>query len=74
MPVSLRDQVVLIVGGSSGIGRESAIAFAREGARVLVSGRREQRLNELQLIAGIKTLVADASKRGDSSATRGRTW
>lgn len=33
--------VVLITGALTGIGRGTAIAFAREGARVVVSGRRE---------------------------------
>jgi NAD(P)-dependent dehydrogenase (short-subunit alcohol dehydrogenase family) len=33
--------VVLITGALTGIGRATALAFAREGARVVVSGRRE---------------------------------
>jgi serine 3-dehydrogenase len=48
MPVSLKDQVVLVVGASSGIGRESTILFAREGARVVASARRGDRLRRLQ--------------------------
>jgi NAD(P)-dependent dehydrogenase (short-subunit alcohol dehydrogenase family) len=38
---SLADKVVLITGGTAGIGRATAVAFARHGARVVVSGRRE---------------------------------
>jgi NAD(P)-dependent dehydrogenase (short-subunit alcohol dehydrogenase family) len=35
-------QVVLITGALTGIGRATALAFARDGARVVVSGRREE--------------------------------
>jgi NAD(P)-dependent dehydrogenase (short-subunit alcohol dehydrogenase family) len=34
------NQVVIITGGSSGIGRSAALAFAEKGARVLITGRR----------------------------------
>ncbi len=34
---AFENQVVLVTGGSNGIGRATAIAFAREGARVVVS-------------------------------------
>ncbi|MEJ0000839.1 MAG: SDR family oxidoreductase [Verrucomicrobiota bacterium] len=40
MPATFQDKVVLITGGTSGIGRATAVAFAREGAKVVVSGRR----------------------------------
>ena len=48
MPVSLKDQAVLVVGASSGIGRDTAVLFAREGARVMAAARRRERLAELQ--------------------------
>src|SRR5437870_3629456 len=66
MPVSLENQVVLVLGASSGIGRETAVLFAREGARVIAAARREERLRELQsgLAAegrSIEIAAADAS-------------
>jgi serine 3-dehydrogenase len=43
---SLKDKVVFITGASSGIGRSCARAFAAEGARVLMCGRRADRLKD----------------------------
>jgi NAD(P)-dependent dehydrogenase (short-subunit alcohol dehydrogenase family) len=37
--LGLRDAAVCISGGSRGLGREAALAFAREGARVAIGGR-----------------------------------
>jgi serine 3-dehydrogenase len=48
MPVALKNQTVLVVGASSGIGRSVAVHFAREGANVMASARRQDRLEELQ--------------------------
>jgi NAD(P)-dependent dehydrogenase (short-subunit alcohol dehydrogenase family) len=41
MSSKLQNKVALVTGGTSGIGRASAIAFAKAGAKVVVSGRRE---------------------------------
>src|ERR1700674_5505322 len=43
----MTNPVVLITGALTGIGRATALAFAREGARVVVSGRREDAGHEL---------------------------
>ncbi|MDZ7953742.1 SDR family oxidoreductase [Nostoc sp. DedQUE09] len=47
---SINQQVVAIVGASSGIGRETAMKFARRGAKVVVAARSE---------LGLKTLVEE---------------
>jgi NAD(P)-dependent dehydrogenase (short-subunit alcohol dehydrogenase family) len=38
----MSNPVVLITGALTGIGRATAIAFAKEGARLVVSGRHEE--------------------------------
>ena len=50
---------VLVVGASSGIGRATALAFARNGARVMAAARRRDQLAELAKYCEIS--VADVS-------------
>ncbi len=50
--------VVLITGALTGIGHAAALIFAKEGARVVVSGRREKEGKEL--VAELKALGAEA--------------
>ncbi|GGD67278.1 SDR family oxidoreductase [Microbacterium murale] len=47
MNSSLKDQVVLVTGASSGIGRATALALSRAGAKVVAAGRRLEQLNAL---------------------------
>ncbi len=41
------EQVVALMGASSGIGRETALRFAKRGAKVVVSARGKQGLDSL---------------------------
>ncbi len=54
----MSSQVVLITGGLTGIGRATAVAFAKEGARIVVSGRREADGKAVE--AELRGLGADA--------------
>ena len=54
----MNKHVVLITGALTGIGRQTALAFAREGARIVVSGRRDDA--GLLLVAELRDLGAEA--------------
>lgn len=45
---NLSEKVVVITGASSGIGKATALAFARKGSSVVLAARREEKLTELQ--------------------------
>lgn len=61
--------IVFITGASSGIGRATAEAFAKQGAKVIATARRLERLQELKaelsekFNAGIYTAVMDVCDR-----------
>jgi NAD(P)-dependent dehydrogenase (short-subunit alcohol dehydrogenase family) len=68
----LSQKVVLITGGSSGIGAAAARRFAAEGARVAVMARREDVLGQLAAQIGALAVAADVSN-GPQVATAVRT-
>ena len=45
--MDFKDKVVLITGASSGIGRETAIQFAKKGSNLILVARRKQKLEQL---------------------------
>ena len=42
----MKDKVVIVTGGSSGMGKAMVQKFANEGASVVMTGRNEERLKE----------------------------
>lgn len=45
--MKLQDRVAIITGSTSGMGRAIAKKFAEEGAKVVVTGRNEERAKEV---------------------------
>jgi NAD(P)-dependent dehydrogenase (short-subunit alcohol dehydrogenase family) len=73
MTTELRDKVGIVTGGTSGIGRDAAVLFAKAGAKVVVAGRREAEGKEtidLVRAAGGEGLFVrtDVSKAADVQA------
>lgn len=67
---SFEDKVVIITGGSAGIGLAAAKLFASKGARVLITGRRANVLQEITSTdPNISGFVADASDPEAASKT-----
>lgn len=66
----LKDKVVLLTGASSGMGKDTALLFAQEGAKVVAAARRMQKLEELAKEAKdapgeVMPLEVDVSKDED---------
>jgi NADP-dependent 3-hydroxy acid dehydrogenase YdfG len=57
MTMKLHDRVVVITGAGSGIGRATALAFAKEGARIAACDVDQARLDALALELGDRTLL-----------------
>lgn len=71
--MKLKDKVALITGGSLGLGKATALLFAQEGAKVVITGRTEKTLQEAveegkSAGAEIEYLVSDVSKEADCRA------
>ena len=62
----LAGKTAVVTGGSSGIGRAIAQRFAREGARVLIVGRKEQPLQETAAADGRISYVVGDMTRDDT--------
>lgn len=63
------DKTVLITGGGSGIGAATAVVLAEAGCRVAISGRRQERLDEVAArFTGEPAILAHAADVADRSS------
>ncbi len=73
MDLGLKDKVVLVAASSAGLGKATALAFANEGAKVVITGRDADRLqctrDEIARVsaADIMSVQMDVSDAGDIS-------
>ncbi|RAR47632.1 SDR family oxidoreductase [Flavobacterium lacus] len=68
--MDIKDKVIIITGASSGIGEATALKLATEGATVVLSARRKDKLNELKKTIETKggkalVVIADVTKKAD---------
>jgi NAD(P)-dependent dehydrogenase (short-subunit alcohol dehydrogenase family) len=73
MTTALRGKVAIVTGGTSGIGRDTAVLFAKAGAKVVVAGRREaegkETIDLIRAAGGDGLLVkTDVSRAADVRA------
>lgn len=78
MSKTLIGKVAVITGGTTGIGRATAIAFAKEGVKVVVSGRREtegeKTVELVENVGGMAKFVrCDVTKEADLAALIAQT-
>src|SRR6476659_9111515 len=68
MSQSFASAVVLVTGGSTGIGAAAALHFAKEGARVVITGRNETTLKaSAARHPNVSYVVADVAKPADAA-------
>src|SRR5882757_9553933 len=62
MNVDLEGKVVLVAGGTGGLGRAVSLAFLAEGAKVMVTYRKAEELDALELSAGERAEALEGTR------------
>ncbi|MDN3587530.1 SDR family NAD(P)-dependent oxidoreductase [Pedobacter aquatilis] len=67
--MNLKGKTILITGGASGIGLEAARHFLQVGAKVVITGRNQRKLDDaLRLYPALIAIQSDASKEADAKS------
>lgn len=65
----LKGSKIILTGGSSGIGRQTAKDLIEKGAEVIITGRNEQKLGKVALELGCTAYHADVSNEEEAKGT-----
>ena len=64
--MSVRDQVILLTGATSGLGERMAVSLHERGAQLVLAGRRTERLAALrERLPGVEVVTCDVAQAGD---------
>lgn len=67
--MDLKNKTILITGGGSGIGLEAARQFLQAGAKVVITGRNQRKLDDaVKLYPTLVAIKSDASKEDDANS------
>lgn len=71
IPMKLKDKVVIITGATSGIGEACALTFGKEGAKIVITGRNQEKLDRSSkhlksLGIEVLAILADAGSEADN--------
>jgi NAD(P)-dependent dehydrogenase (short-subunit alcohol dehydrogenase family) len=61
MNINFSDKIVLVSGGTGGLGNAVSLAFLEEGARVVVTYRKEEEYAALKIVAGGQAAALEGS-------------
>src|SRR3984957_12881659 len=65
---ALKNKVAIVTGASRGIGRSIAEVFVREGAQVVIGGRKQETLDQVAKEIGARAIVCHVGKSSDIEA------
>jgi short-subunit dehydrogenase len=66
--MNLKEKIVVITGSTLGFGKELAILFKNEGARVVINSNKEDEVNKVSGEMGVLGICADVSKEEELNA------